>query len=255
MTVSGVCGTATSTPVTVTVNSPPVTPTISASGPTTFCQGQNVTLTSSSSSGNTWSTGATTQSITVSTAGSYSVTVSGICGTATSSSVTVVVNSPPATPTISQLNSDLVSSSVINNQWYAGSTIIVGETNQNFTPNQSGWYSVTVTDSNGCSSSSLQYYFVSTGVLVVNWNSSFSVEVYPNPVLEEKMTIVFHSRKAEVVHLKLIDELGRETITIGDQFVNGDLSISVAIDHLAPGIYFLDVLSASGNMVKKVLKE
>jgi hypothetical protein len=41
---------------TVTVNPAPATPTISASGPTTFCAGGSVTLTSSSATGNTWST-------------------------------------------------------------------------------------------------------------------------------------------------------------------------------------------------------
>src|SRR6266571_1787944 len=38
----------------VVVNATPATPTINAGGPTTFCQGGNVTLTSSSASGNQW---------------------------------------------------------------------------------------------------------------------------------------------------------------------------------------------------------
>jgi PKD repeat protein len=58
----------------IVVNALP-TPTISANGPTTFCAGESVQLTSSSTSGNVWSTGVTTQSITVSTSGSYTVTV------------------------------------------------------------------------------------------------------------------------------------------------------------------------------------
>src|SRR6185369_9528800 len=59
-----------------TVNINPVaTPTISASGPTTFCAGGEVTLTASAGSSYLWSNGATTQSITVLASGNYSVTV------------------------------------------------------------------------------------------------------------------------------------------------------------------------------------
>ena len=56
--------------VTVTVNANPATPTISAGGPTTFCAGGSVTLTSSSATGNLWGPGGqSTQSITVSASG------------------------------------------------------------------------------------------------------------------------------------------------------------------------------------------
>ncbi len=66
--------------VSVNVNSLPATPTISASGPTTFCPGGSVTLTSSSGTTYLWSNGATTASINVTTAGSYSVRVTNSAG-------------------------------------------------------------------------------------------------------------------------------------------------------------------------------
>lgn len=91
---------ATSAAVAVTVTTSITTPTISASGPLSFCPGGNVTLSSSSSTGNHWSTGATTQSITVSSSGNYTVTVnSGTCS-ATSSATTVSTTSTPPTPTV-----------------------------------------------------------------------------------------------------------------------------------------------------------
>jgi gliding motility-associated-like protein len=90
-----VTGTACTVSDVVTVNIGSTTPTITAGGPLTFCQGGSVTLTSSASTGNTWSNGATTQSITVSTSGSYTVTNS--CGL-TSTPVTVTVTPlPPVT--------------------------------------------------------------------------------------------------------------------------------------------------------------
>ncbi len=69
------------------------TPTITASGPLNFCQGGSVVLTSSAANGNTWSTGATTQSITVTQSGTYSVTTGGTTCTATSEEVIVTVTS------------------------------------------------------------------------------------------------------------------------------------------------------------------
>ena len=70
--------------------------TISASGPTTFCEGGTVVLTSSSVEGNVWSTTETTESITVATTGTYNVTVTSTEGcVATSADVLVTVNTTP----------------------------------------------------------------------------------------------------------------------------------------------------------------
>lgn len=76
-------------------------PAITASGPTTFCPGGSVTL--STIAGGTsylWSTGATTQSIIVTAAGSYNVTVTGASCSGTTSPINVVVNGLPAVATI-----------------------------------------------------------------------------------------------------------------------------------------------------------
>jgi len=89
--------------VTVTVNALPATPTITANGATTFCTGGSVDLTSSSTTGNVWTSGsgfATTQTITVTTSGTYSVTITDVNGcAATSAATTVNVSNAPA-PTI-----------------------------------------------------------------------------------------------------------------------------------------------------------
>jgi hypothetical protein len=58
-------------------------------------------LTSSSATNNIWSTGATTQSIVVSSAGSYFVHLdNGSCTSSNSTPVTVTMGSAPAAPTI-----------------------------------------------------------------------------------------------------------------------------------------------------------
>ncbi len=94
VTVTSDCGSTASTSAVVPINAP--TATITASGPTTFCQGGSVTLAANSGTSYLWSNGATSPSITVTTAGSYSVTVTdgGGCS-ATSSPVTVTINPAP----------------------------------------------------------------------------------------------------------------------------------------------------------------
>jgi len=80
----------------------PAAPTITASGPTTFCAGGSVTLTSSAGTSYLWSTTETTASITVSTAGSYTVKVTNPSGCQSASSVASVVTVNPV-PTTSAI--------------------------------------------------------------------------------------------------------------------------------------------------------
>ena len=85
----------------VIVNSKPGTPTITAGSSTTFCAVGNVTLTSSTGTSYLWSTGATTQSISPTISGSYTVEVTNAngCQSASSLATAVVVNPVPVITT------------------------------------------------------------------------------------------------------------------------------------------------------------
>ena len=82
---------ATSLTTKVTVNPVPPLPVITASGPTTFCIGDKVILTSSAVTGNRWSNGSKSKSITVTESGLYTVTVNNFSGCKTTSATTKVV--------------------------------------------------------------------------------------------------------------------------------------------------------------------
>ncbi|MBL7884779.1 MAG: gliding motility-associated C-terminal domain-containing protein, partial [Bacteroidia bacterium] len=142
------------TSVVVTVNSNPSTPTISASGPLSFCQGDSVTLTSSSVNGNTWSTGATTQSIVVNTSGTYSVTV-GAAGCSAISATTSTIELPlPSTPIISSTGALFCAgqSTTLTSNNTAGNNWSTGETTTTINITTGGNYWLTSTDINGCTS-------------------------------------------------------------------------------------------------------
>ncbi len=132
-------------------------PTITPSGATTFCQGNSVTLTASSSNSYLWSNGATSQSISVSASSNDSVTVTNVNGCSATSSVTTVVVNPLPTATITpngattfcQGNSVMLTAG--NTSSYLWSN---GATTQSISVSSSGNDSVTVTNGSGCSATS-----------------------------------------------------------------------------------------------------
>ena len=138
--------------ITVTINALPLTPIISASGNTSFCTGGSVDLTSSATTGNSWSTSSTSQAITVATSGSYSVTVTDNNGCSATSTATIVnVSSAPA-PTINAsataaCSGELVTLTSSNADAYLWSN---GDTTQAIQVTASGNFSVITTNSNAC---------------------------------------------------------------------------------------------------------
>ncbi|MBL7112740.1 MAG: hypothetical protein ISS19_12460, partial [Bacteroidales bacterium] len=76
---------------TLVVNPLPSKPTVSADGPTTFCQGDSVGLTSTAGTAYIWSDGGTVQSIMIKASGNYSVQVSDVNGCISPASDTVTV--------------------------------------------------------------------------------------------------------------------------------------------------------------------
>ncbi|HEC41747.1 MAG TPA: hypothetical protein ENI20_02835, partial [Bacteroides sp.] len=86
----------------VTVNPKPATPTMLASGDTDICPGDSVDLTSSDGDNYIWSTGESTKTIRIKTAGNYYVqtqTADG-CKSDTSLVTPVTIKTPPDAPTV-----------------------------------------------------------------------------------------------------------------------------------------------------------
>ena len=125
-------------------------------GNTVFCSGGYTTLTATGGENYQWSTGATTASINVNTAGNYSVTASTSNGCSGSASVTVIQNQASNvtisgnTVICSGIGTSLTASSGTDYLWSTG------DTTQSISVNNPGAYSVTVTNSNGCSNSATQ---------------------------------------------------------------------------------------------------
>ncbi len=157
---------------------------ITAGGVTTFCQGGSVTLTATAGYPNyLWSNGATTQAISATSSGSYSVTVSTALGcTAASTATSVTVNPLPTVPTITASGpvSFCQGGSVTLNAGagYSGYHWSNNSTTQSITVSSSGNYAVTVTNANGCS-------------VVSASPTTVTVNALPNPSIAGSTTLCF----------------------------------------------------------------
>ena len=146
----------------------PVTPIIT--GTNIICKGNSTVLTASGGTHYTWSTGATTASITVSpsSTASYTVTVSSLLGCTASATRTVSVNDTPVanisgSNICSGTSTTLTASGGGTYLWNNGSTTAA----INVSPLSNTTYTVTVTALNGCTASVSRLVVVSPPLNVI----------------------------------------------------------------------------------------
>jgi gliding motility-associated-like protein len=154
---------ANSNAITVTVNALP-TAVVTANGPTTFCQGNNVLLTATGGTSYVWSTGETTQSILVSTSENIQVDVTNANGCTSAAANTIVTVLPVTVATITANGPTTIclgtnvtlSATAGTGLTYLWSNGVTTATTQNITVSNAGTYTVTVTNASGCSSTATQ---------------------------------------------------------------------------------------------------
>lgn len=234
----------------ITINTS-LNPTIFANGPVKFCQGGNVVL--DASFGYTsylWNNGATTQTIQVSNSGTYSVTVgsSNGCTGSSANAATVTVYALPPIPVISNNNSVLSTGTASAYQWYKDSVIITGETAQTYSVTQNGYYTVVVTNTAGCSSTSNPYNYGVVGIEELqNKENEAAVKIYPNPSngsFIAELQIPFSSLKLSLVNVlgqKIYFEETKQSET------------EIMIHNITPGVYFLKLMVDEKLYSRKII--
>ncbi|AKD58844.1 T9SS type A sorting domain-containing protein [Spirosoma radiotolerans] len=149
------CTSAQSNTIVVTANPVPAKPVIAANGPTTFCADRNITLTAPQNVAYQWTSGQTSQSITLNQSGNFSVRTTNQfgCASVPSDVVTIKVNPLPAIPSVSAAGATtfcegnrvtLNASSPIDIVWSSG------QTDKSITVASSGNYAAQARDQNGC---------------------------------------------------------------------------------------------------------
>jgi hypothetical protein len=232
---------------------------IMASGATTFCNGNNVVL-SSSAANNQWYKdgapigGAVSTTLAVTTGGVYTATatVDGVVYPSFNAiTVTVYTNPPQPSITWDAVNGMLVSSSATGNQWYGNFySEIAGATGQSYKPTTTGNYFVQVSE-NGCSSPfSNAYNYVITAIIDLGGNGRY-LRTAPNPV-RDFVKLTFNFPGVNTLSVELLDINGRVMLTHKNLHTDDMLNTS----GLTAGIYFLKVYSSNRkiNVTTLILK-
>ncbi len=253
---NGAC-TSTSNAITVTANSNPAA-NVSASGATTFCQGNNVVLTASAGSSWSWSNGATTQSITVTNSGNYSVTVSNTSGCSASSAMTTVAVSPSPLVTISaapytRLYPGLITTLTANVTppgsytyvWRKNGNVVTGasaSTLAGIDLDDLGSYTVTITNTTGLACSN------TSAALAISDSATSKIFILPNPN-DGEFDVVYYSAGSSNYTLTLFDGKGAMIYSRPYSISSPYQRMHVNIKQHGRGIYQVVLTDKSGKRI------
>lgn len=225
-----------SNPATLAVNVE-VYATITPAGKQSFCAGDSILLTANSGAGFTYKwlkdgielTGKTNSSYYATAAGNYAVVISnGNCAD-TSVANTVTVNPTPV-PTISANGNDLITENYyVTYQWNYEGNAITAANGHVYNATLDGHYTVTVTDTNGCTGISAIF----TKGFPDNINdvrSGQGIVIYPNPAMDH---ITIEGAKDCIAEIIALD---------GRVLYSGSAENSIAVKDYPSSVYILKIL-------------
>jgi hypothetical protein len=248
--------TSTTTAIAVTVNPKP-SASATAAGPTTVCQPNTVTLNASAGSSWLWSNGATTQSITVSTSGNYSVLVTNASGCVSDASASIPVSISPQ-PAVSitaspytrllpglqtTLTANASPAGTYTYAWFKNGNVVPGANGNKINVNleQLGSYSVRVTNSGNCSNTS--------ALVNIADSASNRLFILPNPT-NGQFDVIYHSSSATNTHtLRIFDSKG--AIVYSNNYpINAPYQrMRVDMRTAGGGTYFVTLFNNTGKRV------
>ena len=225
-------------------------PTATINGSLAFCAGQSTVLTANSGlSAYAWNTGASTNSITVFTAGTYSTTVTSSFGCTDDASVIVTALNNP----VVDLGPDqaiVQGQQLVLNASGAGLSYLwsTGATTATISVTLMGTYSVTVTDAFGCTGT--DEIKVEVTIDANEPETAFKIEVFPNPAVE---FLQFRCLGFDISSLILEDIQGRVLLSRND-FIPKDTWQKLDIAQLPVGTYFLIMSGTRFSSAVKFVK-
>lgn len=128
--------------------------TITVNGNANICSGDSVKLSANTATSYLWSNGKTSQDVWAKTSGTYTVTVTGNGGTATSTPATITVSAKPTAVISANQQLQICTGGNITLTATGGNSYLWtgGQTTANRVTTNAGTFTVTVTNTSGCSS-------------------------------------------------------------------------------------------------------
>ncbi|HEY9049818.1 MAG TPA: choice-of-anchor tandem repeat GloVer-containing protein [Ohtaekwangia sp.] len=248
-TLTNECGSTTAQTITLTLNEPDQ-PAITASGPVTFCDGENVTLSAPNGYNSyTWSNGANTQAIVVSESGEYTVSVNNGCESPLSEITTVTVHDLPAAPTAIEVPSLNTLKAIGTSTIYEWSLndVVLNEQTKEIIAAESGVYKVRSISAEGCRSddfASLSFTITGTETSAEN-----TIILYPNPAKGMVYIQVNNSLLGQAL-VSLFNTTGGVVFSQSITFT--EKTNVLHLENLPAGIYTMMIRKGEKVVLKKV---
>ena len=158
-----------------------------------------------------------------------------------SDTIEISVGNPLPNPSITSLGQTLISSNGPNYQWYLNDNILPGDTNQVIYPDSIGYYSVSITGPDGCSSFSNAFEWTLSLLEQLNNN----IKVYPNPTSD---LLTIHSNNSKISKIRVLSVLG-------NCLINKDVDtseVTLSLNKLSRGNYLIQIETDNNIVVKKI---
>jgi len=234
---------------------------ITASGPTTFCEGDSIQLQPTSYDVNgtyLWSTGNTYHEIWVSTTGDYVLTYTNDTGCVASDTMHVEVIPEPTlvaytvpNPAMICLGDSVVielTTGLEHYYWNTGNPLHQDEDRIVVSPTEDFLYVVEVLDSNGCEARLEIEVFVDTCANGINSEMFSEISIYPNPT-KGMLNITLSENEMFTISLLTIE--GKVVVTEN----NISNSFIISSENLPKGQYILRIGNKKGTFNQKVIFE
>jgi hypothetical protein len=203
-----------------------------------------------------WNTNATTQTISVSSSGTYYVDVTNGNGCTGSDTVMITINPLPtvtgsATSTTVCVNdaSVTLTGTPVGGTWSGP-----GVTGSSFSPMTAGTGAQTVTysftDVNGCTNTATVVITVNGCVGVAGLTLANNLVIFPNPN-SGSFTVAIGANAGDV-KMDIVDLQGRVIFSSVENDVHAGFSKQISMDDVANGIYMLRITTNSETVIQKI---
>lgn len=245
----------------VTINAIPA---VNLGNDTTLCTGATRTLDAGSHAGASfgWSTGDTTQTIVVSTAGTYFVDVTSADGCLGSDSIVIAPLAAPqgsisfdttGCPTIAFTGNEL-GGAPRERTWYFGDggTGVGSSTSHTYAAN--GTYTVSYVQENECGIDSVTTVVTISCLVGTTAPNGTQILLYPNPT-QGKVSLHIDLPIATEARISLMDLQGKVITTQSQLFAAGNNVVQLDLGKLSAGVYMVQVITDGLHWQSRLVKE
>jgi hypothetical protein len=236
-------------------------PVVSLGPDLTLCNGNSSTISVPSVPGESysWSTGDTTNSISVSSNGTYSVTVTNGIGCSTSDDLVVTALVTPTagfsidTSNCPQITFNDNSTSAVNWSWSFGdgSNSTATSPAYSYQASGNGTYTVTLVVNGPCGADTTTQSITIDCVVGISIPSNLSITVYPNP--NDGMFKVHFDGLEENAFLTIFNELGQQVYASQIEGCSGACDELVNLQGVAAGVYLTKIKVGDAVVSKRVM--